>query len=172
MRPNIGMCTSAEKALRRAALSDPGLCDDESISATSAATGTVSLGDWGLTDISDDMSPLETALEALHEKRWAWLRCSAVVMQHRKGLGPDARLRTAAVSRAAGTLAGLAGSLQAQMLWDTRPSMPHSCPCTRFSRSARLVAQEATCASDSCASPGWMTAAPGQTACNHLEHAT
>lgn len=37
------------------------------------------------------------------------------------------------------------------------------CPCTRFSRSARLVAQEATCASDSCASPGWLAAAPGQT---------
>lgn len=73
------MFQSAEKALRRAALSDPGICDDDSMSATSGATGTVSLGDWGLAaDASDpELSPLETALEAMYEKRCVTRCCTA-----------------------------------------------------------------------------------------------
>ena len=59
----------AEKALRRAALSDPGICDDDSLSATSGFASTLSLGDWGLADVAEtDLSPLEVALEALYEK--------------------------------------------------------------------------------------------------------
>lgn len=73
-----GNVHSAEKALRRATLSDPGICDDDSISATSGATGTISLGDWGLAAEASEaeLSPLETALEALYEKR---CECATVI---------------------------------------------------------------------------------------------
>lgn len=71
MTSQLPFDAAPEKALRRATLSDPGLCDDDSASATSGATGTISLGDWGLGGEAGDadLSPLDAALEALYEKR-------------------------------------------------------------------------------------------------------